>query len=94
MKMMLFGVGAFLVGRENKMTEINTIVLDDGKEYYIVQNVVVDNITYTLFSDIENEKEIRFRKIIVKDDKEYYVGLDTHEELKNVIKALDKKMNS
>ena len=76
------------------MVEIDSIVLDDGREYYIVDNVEVDNVIYTFFSDVLDEKEIKIRKIITDNNKEFYVGLDNPDELKKVIVAYNKKINS
>ena len=81
-------------GKENNIMEIDSIVLDYGKEYFIVDNVEVDNICYTLFADTQDEKEIRIRKISLIDNKQYYVGLDDEDEFKKVIMAFDKKINS
>lgn len=73
-----------------------TIVLDDGNEYAIVKEEVINNIEYTLFSDLKDNSKICFRKTIIEDGEEYYVELDDKElELvsahfaKNLLKKID-----
>lgn len=73
-----------------------TIVLDDGNEYAIVKEEVINNIEYTLFSDLKDNSKICFRKTIIEDGEEYYVELDDKElELvsahfaKNLLKEID-----
>lgn len=56
-----------------------TIVLDDGNEYAIVKEEVINNIEYTLFSDLKDNSKICFRKTIIEDGEEYYVELDDKE---------------
>ena len=74
-----------------------TIVLDDGNEYAIVKEEVINGIEYTLFSDLKDNSKICFRKTIIEDGEEYYVELDDKElELvsahfaKSLLKAIDK----
>ena len=73
-----------------------TIVLDDGNEYAIVKEEVINNIEYNLFSDLKDNSKICFRKTIIEDGEEYYVELDDKElELvsahfaKNLLKEID-----
>ena len=58
---------------------MDTIVLDDGNEYAIVKEEVINNIEYTLFSDLKDNSKICFRKTIIEDGEEYYVELDDKE---------------
>ena len=73
---------------------MKSIVLDDGIEYIIVKSLEIDGILYTLFSNINNEKDICFRKTINEDGKEYYAGLDNQNELDKVILKFFKELNS
>lgn len=76
------------------MMEMKTAVLEDNKEYFVIDTIDIDGITYKLFSNIEDEKEIKIRKIIIEDNVEYISGIDNDEEIKNVILAFNKKINS
>ena len=56
----------------------------------------MNNIEYTLFSDLKDNSKICFRKTIIEDGEEYYVELDDKElELvsahfaKNLLKEID-----
>ena len=66
----------------------------DGQN--IVKEEVINNIEYTLFSDLKDNSKICFRKTIIEDGEEYYVELDDKElELvsahfaKNLLKEID-----
>jgi len=66
---------------------MESIVLDDNIEYLIFEEKIIDNIKYTLFANIDDATDICFRKTIIKDNEEYYVGLDNEEEFNKVIKV-------
>ena len=73
---------------------MESIILDDNIEYLILSDVEVDDNKYTLFSNIDDEKDIKIRKSIINNGDEYYVGLDSQGEFEKVILAFDKKLNS
>ncbi len=56
------------------------IMLDDGIEYYIIKEEVINGTTYTLFANVNDNTDICFRKTITFDNEEYYVGLDNDNE--------------
>lgn len=64
---------------------MESIVLDDGIEYVIVKEMEIDGIKYTLFSNINDEKDICFRKTITENGKDYYAGLDSEKEFDKII---------
>ena len=45
---------------------MKTIILDDGIEYVIIKELLIDNIKYTLFSNIQDPKDICLRKTIIE----------------------------
>lgn len=59
---------------------METIVLDDNKEYMIIEQLEDSNNKYTLFSNIDNSENFCIRKIVNKDDKNYFVRLDNKKE--------------
>ena len=64
---------------------MDTIILDDGIEYAIVKEIKIKDITYTLFSDINNPEDICYRKTAKGEDGElYYIGLDNKKEFEMV----------
>lgn len=75
------------------MEEVDTIILDDNIEYVILEEENIEGTTYTLFSNINDDKDICFRKTIIEDGKEYYTKLDDEAEFKKVITYFNKKLN-
>lgn len=60
---------------------IKTIMLDDNVEYAIVEEKVINGVTYTLFVNVNDGSDICFRKTITASDGEdYYVGLKDKDE--------------
>ena len=53
---------------EEKLVE--TIVLDNGIEYEIIEEQEINNTIYTLFANVNNETDICFRKTIVDNENE------------------------
>ena len=70
---------------------MESIVLDDGIEYLIVDTKVIDNVEYTLFSNINDESDICFRKLSIQDGEEYFVGLDDEKEFEKVVLTFTKE---
>lgn len=76
---------------------MDTIVLDNGIEYAIVKNEVINNILYTMFANVNDNTDICFRKTITKNSEDYYIGLDDDNEYdlvvayfaKNLLKEID-----
>lgn len=76
---------------------MDTIVLDNGIEYAIVKNGVINNILYTMFANVNDNTDICFRKTITKNGEDYYIGLDDDNEYdlvvayfaKNLLKEID-----
>lgn len=52
---------------------MNTIVLDDGIEYAIVREDVINGTEYTLFTNVNDNSKICFRKTVIEDGEEYYI---------------------
>ncbi len=70
---------------------MKTIVLDDGIEYVIIKEIVINNIKYTMFSNINDPEDICLRKTITEADGEsYYIGLDDQKEVELVIMHMGK----
>ena len=70
---------------------MNSIVLDDGIEYLIYDTEIIDNIEYTLFSNINEPDDICFRKTITENDEKFYIGLDDEKEFEKVLLVFTKK---
>ena len=72
--------------------ELETIVLDDGIEYAIIKELKINDILYTLFANVDDCKDICYRKTIIEDDEEYYVNLDDDKEFNLVANYFAKKI--
>lgn len=65
--------------------EVSTTTLEDGKEYMIVKDMMVDNKRYCFFSSIENPDDVCVRRIDKVGVVETFVYLDSEEELTHVM---------
>lgn len=70
---------------------MESIVLDDGIEYLIVDTEIIDNTEYTLFANIDDDEDICFRKTSIIDGERYFVGLDDEKEFEKVLLIFTKK---
>ena len=68
------------------------IILDDGIEYFIINDLKINDNTYTLFANVDNEEDFCFRKTTTNNGKEYYEGLDSKKELDLVLTKFSKYM--
>lgn len=64
---------------------------DDNTEYSIVDEGIIDNVKYTFFTEVNNPENICFRKTIIKDNEEYFAGLDNENEFNKVLLFFTKK---
>lgn len=70
---------------------MESVVLDDGIEYLIVDTEVIDNTEYTLFANVNDEEDICFRKTSIENGERYFVGLDDEKEFEKVLLVFTKK---
>ena len=74
---------------------MDTIVLDDGIEYAIVREDVINGTEYTLFANVNDNSKICFRKTVIEDGEEYYIGLDSDKEFikgnRQIIELVNRK---
>ena len=69
---------------------MKAIVLEDNQTYVIVKEMTIDNTLYTLFANINNEQDICFRKTLIENGEEYFVGLDDEKEAEKVLSYFSK----
>ncbi len=69
---------------------MKTIILEDNIEYAIIKEMTIDGTLYTLFANVNDEEDIWFRKTEKRKKEDYYVGLDSEEELENVLMHFSK----
>ena len=71
------------------MEEMEIINLKD-KKYYVLNRIELNDFTYIILLNINDEKDLAVRKEVTKDDKKYLVMLNDDEELKSVLKEFAK----
>ena len=60
-------------------------ILDDNIEYVVVDTAIIDGNKYIFFANINDEKDICFKKLISENGEDYFTGLDDENELNKVI---------
>ena len=70
---------------------MKSIILDDGIEYLIFDTEIINDIEYTLFVNINDDKDICFRKTIIENNEKFYIGLDDEKEFEKVLFTFTKK---
>ena len=73
---------------------VRTMIFPDGKEYFILDKVSMDEKVYFILAEVLNEDEIVIRKVI-NDNKEFYLSqLDSDEEFDKVMGIFAKQCDS
>lgn len=70
----------------DKEIQINVVTLENGKKYYELKKMLLNNVEYLILSGVEDE-DFAVRKLVSKEGKEglYISKLDSDEELKLVV---------
>ncbi len=71
------------------MLEVETVFLEDNKEYAIIDTISIDGIKYIYLSEVENDQEFCIRKLSL--DELDILGLDSEEEYNKALKAYAQK---
>ena len=69
----------------------NVIELGDNKEYTEIDRVNYNHNTYVILSNLDNPADFFVKKLINEKNNEYIIGLDTNEEVYNVLKIFTDK---
>lgn len=59
---------------------INTITLEDGIVYAVIEEIESKDTRYVFLSNIDDNEDFCIRKVIKEDNEEILVGLDNDEE--------------
>ena len=65
--------------------EVDIIELEDNKNYYIIDEKVLNGSTYILLSSVDNKKDMCIRKRIQKDGKNIISMLSDVNELQEAL---------
>ena len=71
--------------------EVNIITLDDGKDYMVTDELVINNVKYLLLTNEDDVADFCIRKINNINNSEYLVGLNNKDEVLIVLKEFTKK---
>ena len=63
----------------------------DGKTCFLVDSLIGNNTTYHFFSENQKDGEIHVLKDIVQDGEEFFVSLDSKEELDYAFSLFNEK---
>lgn len=74
--------------------EVDTIVLEDNNSYMITNELVINNTKYLLLTNENDITKYCIRKIKNINNEEYLVGLDSEEELNQVLSVFMKNKPS
>jgi len=75
----------------NNEVEVKVTKLEDGIEYYVLSESVIDNKKYYYLVNMNDEKDVCVRKQEIENGEEYLVTLDSIEELTKVLQAFREK---
>lgn len=74
------------------MIEVETVVLEDNKEYAIMDTIPIDGIKYLYLAQIEKPEDLCIRKLSI--DEKDILGLENEEEFKMALHAYATKYKS
>lgn len=75
----------------NKEMDVEFITLEDGLEYAILDEIVIDDIKYVYLSAEEDDMKFRIRKMKTAGNIEMLVGLDSDDEFDKALLYYTKK---
>lgn len=70
---------------------VNTVIINDI-EYMIIETIQMDNNSYAMLVNINDENDFFIRKIIIKDGKEYFSALSGREEFEKLLVKFTEKL--
>jgi len=73
------------------MKQVKTLVLEDGIEYFVIDEIEYKGDTYYYFANMNDEKDVCVRKKLIENNEEYITMLDSVEELQEVLAIFAEK---
>jgi len=74
--------------------EYEVVKLEDGKEYFIIDEITENNNTYVYLTNVEDSQSFCIRKVLNEGTEQYLVGLSTDEEFDQALLYFAKKHNN
>lgn len=69
----------------------NVITLGDNIEYTEIDRINYNKNTYSILSDLDNPDNFCIKKIVIENNCEYVVNIDTKDEFDNALKVFTDK---
>ena len=66
--------------------EYDVVVLEDGLEYAEINKMKLNGKTYIFLTNLKNDDDFCIRRLIKKDNKEFFEGLSSKEEFDEVLR--------
>lgn len=76
---------------DKDIKDFDVVTLEDGNEYYILDEIEIDSVTYVYLSTESPEQKFKIRKIQINGNIEMFVGLDSDEEFDKAMLYFTKK---
>lgn len=73
--------------------EYDVIILEDGQEYAVIDEITENNNTYVYLSNLQDEKDFCIRKVAHQGTEEVLIGLDNDEEFNQALMYFTNKNN-
>ena len=77
----------------NEMREVKTTILDNGREYFLVDETIINGVKYFYLANMKDSKDLCVRKEEIEDGVTYLSTLDDIDELMNALKAFKAKQS-
>ena len=77
-----------------EMKEVKTIILDNGREYFLVDETIIDDVKYFYLANMNDNKDICVRKQEIENGISYLSTLDDIDELMKALEAFRDKIQS
>jgi len=78
----------------NEMKEVKSIILDNGEEYYLVDETIIDNTKYYYLANMNDSNDICVRKQVLENGVSFVSTLDDIDELMRALQAFREKQAS
>lgn len=69
----------------------NSRIIEDGKEYLVIDKIKASNGYYVYLSNIEDNSDFFVRKEVERDNGTFLIGLKDEEEVDNALKLFMEK---
>lgn len=73
--------------------EYDVVVLEDGLEYAVIDEITKNGNTYVYLVNVQDEEDFCIRKVVENDTEKFLVGLSSNEEFDEALLYFVNKTN-